>query len=564
MARSARSRTPAPVGPAGRPVFRPAALKALQHPIFRAIWLMSLVSNFGGLIQSVGASWMMTSIGSAEMVALVQASVTLPIMLLSLTAGAMADTVDRRIIMLSAQGFMLAVSVVLAIVAWAGLVTPWVLLGFTFLIGCGVAFNGPAWQASVGDMVPREDIVEAVTLNSMGFNVARSLGPAIGGAIVAAVGAAGAFAVNAVSYLGLIVVLARWRPERPARTLAREPLGMAMAAGVRYAAMSPRIYAVLLRALIFGVGASSLQALMPLVARERIGGGPLVFGLLLGAFGVGAVIGAFASNRLRKRLSVEALVRAACLAFAAAAVVVGLSGWLVLTLPALMAAGAGWVLALSSFNVTVQTSAPRWVVARALALYQMAAFGGMAAGSWIWGRTAEADGIAVALAASGGILAACALVGMRLPLLQGDLKLEPLSLWQEPEVAVPIEPRSGPVVITIEYRVREQDAPAFLEAMGERRRIRRRDGARHWTLLRDLHDPELWIERYHTPTWVDYVRHHQRFTREDLAVAERVRALHSGLEPPRVHRMIERQPGPGEWHRERPLAEPMTDPTRAS
>lgn len=555
----AASADPAPP----RPPFRPAALKALQHPVFRAIWLMSLVSNFGGLIQSVGASWMMTSIGSPQMVALVQASVTLPIMLLSLTAGALADTVDRRVVMLTAQTFMLTVSIGLTVVAWLGLITPWTLLLFTFLIGCGVAFNGPAWQASVGDMVPREDIVEAVTLNSMGFNLARSVGPAIGGAIVAAAGAAGAFAVNAFSYLGLIFVLARWKPQRPPQTLARERLGMAMAAGVRYAAMSPRIYSVLIRALIFGVGASSVQALLPLVAREKVEGGPLVFGLFLGAFGVGAVLGAFGSNRLRKRMSVEMLVRLSCVAFGGAAVVIGLSPWLPLTLPALMLAGAGWVLALSSFNVTVQTSAPRWVVARALALYQMAAFGGMAAGSWIWGRTAEADGLAVALTASGLVLGVCALVGMRLPLLQGELRLEPLDRWREPQVAVEIEPRSGPVVITIEYRVREEDAGAFQEAMIERRRVRRRNGARHWALLRDLEDPELWTERYHAPTWVDYVRQQQRFTHEDLMVTERVRALHYGEEPPRVHRLIERQPGPNAHHDQPPM-EPMTDPTRAS
>ncbi|HYE43110.1 MAG TPA: MFS transporter [Caulobacteraceae bacterium] len=552
--------------PAPRPGrFRPAALKALSHPVFRAVWIMSLVTNFGGLIQSVGASWTMSTIASAEMVALVQASVTLPIMLLSLTAGAMADTVDRRIIMLSAQSFMLVVSVALAVTTWAGLITPWTLLGFTFLIGCGVAFNGPAWQASVGDMVPREDIPEAVTLNSMGFNLARSVGPAMGGAIVAAFGAAAAFALNAVSYLGLIAVLLRWKPERPPRALARESLGMAMAAGVRYAAMSPRVYAVLLRALVFGVGACSIQALMPLVARETIGGGPLTFGLLLGAFGVGAVGGAFASNRLRRRMSVETLVRGACVAFGLAAVTTAFSPWLALTLVALTVAGAGWVLALSSFNVTVQTSVPRWVVARALALYQMAAFGGMAAGSWIWGVTAEADGLAVALTVSGMVLGVCALIGLQLPLPDAsDLKLDPLMRWQEPQTAVAIEPRSGPVVITVEYRIREDDIPDFLEAMGERRRIRRRDGARHWTLLRDLAEPDLWIERYHTPTWVDYVRHHERFTHEDVGVVERLKGLHQGDWPPLVHRRIERQAGPGNAHRERDLVEPMTDATRAS
>jgi MFS family permease len=235
------------------------------------------VANFGALIQSVGASWLMTSIAqSADMVALVQASVALPVMLLSLIAGALADNRDRRVVMLGTQFFMLTVSVGLAVCAWAGLITPWLLLAFTFLIGCGSAFNAPAWQASVGDMVPRAELPSAVALNSLGFNIARSVGPAIGGAIVAAAGAAAAFVVNAASYLALIVVLARWRPIRAPAILPRESLGVAMAAGVRYVAMSPAIRTVLLRSAIFGAGASGLVALMPLVAKNLLGGGPLV------------------------------------------------------------------------------------------------------------------------------------------------------------------------------------------------------------------------------------------------------------------------------------------------
>ncbi|MGH6781717.1 MAG: MFS transporter, partial [Sphingomonadaceae bacterium] len=251
----------------------------LSVEIFRAVWIASMASNFGGLIQSVGASWLMTSLAkSPALVALVQSSTTLPIMLLSLWAGAVADNLDRRIVMLCAQGFMLAVSLVLALCAWTGVLTPWLLLGFTFLIGCGTAVNGPAWQASVGDMVPRPVLPSAVAYNSMGFNIARSVGPAIGGLIVAAAGPAAAFAVNAVSYIGLIVVLARWRPERPPRLLPRETLGIAMAAGVRYVAMSPTLRTVMLRASLFGIAASAVPALMPLVARDLITGGPLTYG----------------------------------------------------------------------------------------------------------------------------------------------------------------------------------------------------------------------------------------------------------------------------------------------
>ncbi len=528
-----------------------------------------MASNFGGLIQSVGASWMMTSItASAEMVALVQASITLPIMLLSLFAGAVADNLDRRKVMLGAQLFMLIVSVALAVCAWAGLITPWLLLVFTFLIGCGTAFNGPAWQASVGEMVPRTHLPAAIGLNSMGFNIARSLGPAIGGAIVAAFGAAAAFAVNALSYVGLIAVLARWRPERPPQLLPRETIGHAMAAGVRYASMSPAIRVVLVRSFVFGAGASAVTALMPLVARDVIGGGPLTYGMLLGAFGIGAVAGAFASPRLRSALSTEGIVRWSSLAFAAAAALFGLSANLFLSMLALLIAGAGWVLTLSTFNISVQMSAPRWVVARSLALYQMAAFGGMAAGAWLWGVIAAGSGLPTALLIATGVIAACALLGLRLRLLQAqEIDLDPLRRWDEPDTEVPLKHRSGPIVITIEYVIRQEDILEFLAAMADRRRIRRRDGALHWTLLRDLADPEIWIERYHTATWLDYIRHNNRITQADALIPERLRALHQGEEPPKVRRMIERQtgslpslagPGPGE------MPEPLTDPTRSS
>ena len=520
----------------------PTALSPLRYPVFRAVWTANVLANLGALIQSVGAAWLMISIAqSAGMVALVQASIALPVMLLSLAAGALADNRDRRLVMLGTQVFMLTVSVVLAVFAWAGLITPWLLLLFTFLIGCGAAFNAPAWQASVGDMVPRTELPGAVALNSVGFNIARSVGPAIGGAIVAAAGAAAAFAVNAASYVALIVVLARWRPVRTPDILPRESLGAAMAAGIRYVSMSPAIRTVLLRSAVFGAGASGLTALMPLVAKELLGGGPLVYGLMLGAFGVGAVAGAIAAARLRRAFSTEAIVRAGCIAFAIAAAIAGLSRHLSVTMAGLLLAGAGWVLTLATFNVAVQLSAPRWVVARALSLYQMAAFGGIAGGSWLWGVVAERESIMFSLLACAAVLFACAAFGAWRPLAQSqDLDLDPLRDWQEPQTAVPVVPRTGPVVITIEYVIREEDEMRFLAAMSERRRIRRRDGALNWRLLRDLSDPRLWIERYETPTWLDYLRLNSRMTRNDAVVPESLRALHSGPDAPRVRRMIER------------------------
>jgi len=529
------------------PASAPQAVPASPFgvPLFRAVWIASLFSNFGGLIQAVGASWMMVSLGaSAQMVALVQTSTSLPIMVLSLFAGAMADNLDRRRVMLGAQLFLLSISVLLALGAWAGLVTPWLLLAFTFLIGCGTAINGPAWQASIGDMVPRALVPSAVSLNSMGFNVARSLGPAIGGAIVAAAGAAAAFLLNAVSYLGLIAVLLRWRPDRPERRLPRERLGVAMIAGLRYAQLSPHILGVMFRALLFTLGAGALPALMPVIARDQLAGGALTYGTLLGGFGLGAVAGALASLRLRGRLSNERIVDLAGLCLALGTAGSAFATWLPLAVPVVAIGGAGWVLGLSTFNVTVQMSSPRWVVARMIALYQMAAFGGLAGGSWLFGLIAQAHGAPVALLAAGAfaLVGIAAALVVRLP-QTSTTPLEAGRVWQEPEIALPIEQRSGPIVITLEYRVAPGDEAAFLAVMEGRSRNRRRNGAHRWTLLRDLADPLLWIERYHFATWLDYVRHNRRHTVADLAGSEELRALTIGGGPPLVRRRIERQTG---------------------
>lgn len=524
-----------------------SALQPFRHRIFRRVWIANLASNFGVLIQSVGASWMMASItSSADMVALVQASISLPIMMFSLVAGAISDNFDRRKVMLAAQGFMLAVAVALTICAFLGVITPWLLLGFTFLIGCGTALNGPAWQSSVGEMVPRKDLAAAISLNGMGFNIARSLGPALGGAIVATAGAASAFAINAVSYIALMVVLARWRPVLPERLLPRETLGVALVAGLRYVAMSPSIVIVIVRSCAFGFAGSAVQALMPLIARDLVAGGPLTYGLLLGAFGAGAVGGALLSAKLRRSMSVEAMIRLSFLCLAVCAAVCGLSRTTWITMAGLAVGGASWVIAFATFNVSVQMSSPRWVVGRSLALYQTAVFGGLAFGSWAWGTYAEhgggGPGEALLLSSVAGILGAA--IGLRYRLRPlAELNLDPLSRWTEPTLAVDIKPRSGPIVVQIEYVIATEDRITFLNAMSERRRIRLRDGARHWVLMRDLSDPQLWIERYHSPTWVEYVRQAQRITQADAEVGERIRALHRGPVPPRVHRMIERQTG---------------------
>jgi MFS family permease len=525
---------------------RASTLAPFQHRTFRILWTATQASNLGGLIQGVGAGWMMTMIAQSEgMVALVQGATTLPIMLFSLASGALADNFDRRRVMLAAQGLMMIASCLLVLFAFQDWLTPWLLLGFTFAIGCGTALNNPSWQASVGDLVPRDDLPGAVTLNSMGFNLMRSIGPALGGFIVAVAGAATAFAVNAASYIPLIAALVWWKPEPTQNKLPREQFGSAVWAGLRYISMSPNLITVLFRAMLFGCAAIAVLALLPLVASNLLKGGALSYGVLLGCFGLGAIIGGFLNARVRELMSNETIVRVASVGFAVSCILLAVtsSAWLsgLLLLPT----GACWVLALSLFNVTVQLSTPRWVVGRALSLYQTATFGGMAAGSWLWGEVAEAQGTPGALMAAGALLVVTALVGLRYRLPEfSSLNLAPLDQFSEPQLMLDLKARSGPIMIMVDFRIAQEDVPAFLAAMADRRRIRIRDGARQWVLLRDLENPEIWTESYHVATWVEYVRHNQRRTRADADVTERLMKLHRGPERPRVHRMIERQTVP--------------------
>lgn len=535
-----------------------SALAPLSYPVFRSIWLASLASNLGGVIQGVGAAWLMTSLtGSADMVALVQASTTLPVMVFALAAGAIADNFDRRRVIFAAQLSMLAVSVMLAAFTYFGLIGPWLLLGLTFLLGCGNALNNPSWQASVGDMVPRDVLSPAVALNGVNFNLSRSIGPAIGGLIVATAGAAFAFLANALSYLPILVTIYRWKYVKPASSLPPERMGDAMTAGLRYVAMSPHIETVLLRSCVFGAAAIAVLALLPIVSRDLPGGGPLLYGLLLGAYGVGAITGAFVGVTARKTWSNESVCRVAFALTALGSAIVGLSGNAWLTALGAFLAGTAWVAALSMFNVTVQLSTPRWVVGRAMALYQTATFGGMALASWIWGTLADRFNLETAFLAAAALALVGAVLGFRFPLPVRPLdNLDPLNRWKAPNLRLDLQGRSGPVNVLIEYVVREADTRDFLKVMNERKRIRRRDGARQWELLRDTERPDNWIESYHVPTWNDYVRHNQRRTQADAAVDDRIRALHAGSEPPKVHRMVVR---PTELQEADPQLKPPMD-----
>ena len=526
----------------------------LRHAVFRRIWLASLVSNLGILIQGVGAAWAMTQMtSSADKVALVQTALMLPIMLIAMPAGAIADMHDRRVVAMISLGIALVGATALTVLAWLGLVTPNILLALCFVVGSGMALFGPAWQASVSEQVPAETLPAAVALNGISYNIARSFGPAIGGIVVAAAGAVAAFAVNAVLYLPLMVVLFLWnRTHEPSR-LPRERLNRAIVSGVRYIANSPSIRIVLIRTLVTGIIGGSVSALMPLVARDLLHGGAQTYGVMLGAFGMGAVIGALNISEVRRRMSGEAAVRACAISMAGAIAAVALSTHPVLTAIALVLAGAVWMLAVALFNIGVQLSAPRWVAGRSLAAFQASIAGGIAVGSWGWGHLTDLAGVEAALLVSAGLMLISPLLGiwLRMPPV-GARNEDATELLADPEVRLSLTGRSGPLVVEIEYRVAQDNARAFHNVMQEVQLSRQRNGAYGWSIARDIGDPELWTERYHCPTWLDYLRQRNRATQSERALHQRAIDFHLGPEPIRVRRMLERPFGSVRWREDTP------------
>jgi predicted MFS family arabinose efflux permease len=525
----------------------------LRHSVFRRIWLASLLSNLGLLIQAVGAAWAMTQMtSSADKVALVQTALMLPVMLISMPAGAIADMYDRRIVALISLSISLSGATALTVLAWLGLVTPPILLAFCFVVGSGMALFGPAWQSSVSEQVPAETLPSAVALNGISYNIARSFGPAIGGIVVAAAGAVAAFAANAILYIPLLVVLFLWRRSSEPSRLPRERLNRAIVSGVRYIANSPSIRIVLARTLVTGLIGGSVSALMPLVARDLLHGGAQTYGIMLGAFGMGAVIGALNIAEMRKRLSGEAAIRACALSMGGAIAAVALSREPVLTAAALVVAGAVWMLAVALFNIGVQLSAPRWVAGRSLAAFQASIAGGIAIGSWGWGRLTDAVGVEAALLVSAVLMLASPLLGLWLRMPRVGARNEDAEVLADPEVQLSLTARSGPLVVEIEYRVAPDNARAFHNVMQEVQLSRQRNGAYGWSIARDIADPELWTERYHCPTWLDYLRQRNRSTQSERALHQRAMDFHLGPDPVRVRRMLERPFGSVRWKEDTP------------
>lgn len=540
---------------AAKPVVLPSdgIAAPLRFAVFRRIWLASLLSNLGLMIQSVGAAWAMTQMtASADKVALVQTALMLPIMLISMPAGAVADMYDRRVVSLASLVLSLVGACVLTMLDWTGHITPNILLAFCFIIGSGMALFGPAWQSSVGEQVPPEVLPSAVALNGISYNIARSFGPAIGGIVVATAGAVAAFAANAVLYIPLLMVLFLWRRKVDVSRLPRERLSRAIVSGVRYIANSPSIKIVLTRTLITGICGGSVSALMPLVARDLLHGGAQTYGIMLGAFGMGAVIGAMNIGHVRKHLSGESSIRTCALIMGVAIAVVAVSSEPVITAAALVVAGSVWMLAVALFNIGVQLSAPRWVAGRSLAAFQAAIAGGIAIGSWGWGHLTDVIGVEAALLVSGGAMFLSPVFGLFLRMPPTGARDEDAETLADPEVQLQLTARSGPLVVEIEYRVDQESARAFHGVMQDVQLSRQRNGAYGWSIARDIADPELWTERYHCPTWLDFLRQRNRATLSERALYQRASDFHLGPDPIRVRRMLERPFGSVRWKDDTP------------
>ena len=515
--------------------------------------MASLFSNLGWLIQGVGAAWIMTQLTTkAGLVAMVQTAQMGPTLLLALAAGAIADMYDRRKVALVAIAFNLVGAITMAALSFAGLVTPLVLLTGVALIGAGGALMGPAWQASVREQVPSSLLPAAITLNSISFNIARSFGPALGGVIVAAAGGAAAFATNALFYIPMLVALGRWKRTPELARLPPEGLGRAIVSGVRYVFHSPPMRVVLARTLMLAMSGAGVSALMPLIARDVLRGGAETFGLLLGAFGMGAVTGALNIARLHRRLAPEVLVRTTTLIVASGTAVVAFSTYLPLSLVALFVAGSGWMLSVNELNIAIQTSAPRWVAGRALATFQASVAGGVALGAWLWGSVAQAHDVPTALKASAFTLALLPVAGLWLRLGdrgQGSAESAPPP---DPEVSLALTPRSGPIRVELEYAVPPERAREFYGLLLRLGAVRSRTGGYGWTIARDVAQPERWIESYSCPTWLDYLRQRTRLTEAERELTAQVTAFQSPDCAVKVHRLLERPFGSVRWKDESP------------
>jgi MFS family permease len=514
-----------------------AAWSPFRHGAFAILWTATVVSNVGTWMNDVGAGWLMTSLApSPLMVALVQAATTLPIFLFALPAGALADIIDRRRILLVISATMMMTATSMGLVVLAGAMTPLLLLLFTFALGAGAAFIAPVWQAVVPKLVPSDELQPAVALNSVGINISRAIGPALGGVIIVTLGVAWPFLLNALSFAAVIIALLWWRPSPPTSSrLPAERFWNAIRTGLRYARASKPFKVTLVRAVAFFPFASAYWALLPLIARQEFGGGPALYGLLLGSAGAGAVGGAFLLSALKTKLGADNVVTLGAFGMAAVLVVFALVREPIAAAMASGLAGASWIAVLSNLNVSAQMALPEWVRARGLSIFITVFFGAMTFGSVIWGQVAALFGIPTALfaAAAGAVLGVIVSRPFKLQ-KNAALDLSPSMHWPEPVLARSVEPDRGPIMITVDYRIDPKDAPDFLATLALLADARRRDGAYAWGVFEDVAEPGRYLEYFLEDSWLEHLRHHQRVSEADRALQVQVQAFHNGDVPPRV------------------------------
>ena len=526
---------------ASPPQVKPSAWAPLAHPAFLVLWIATVVSNVGTWMHDVGAGWLMTELApSPVMVAAVQAATTLPVFLFALLAGAVADIVDRRRLLLIANIFMAVVASALAALVWVGVMTPSLLLVFTFLLGTGAAFMAPAWQAIVPSLIPRSELQSAIALNSMGINVSRAVGPALAGFLIVAVGLWMPFALNAISFVGIILALLWWQPVKQAESkLPPEHVGSAIAVGLRHALNSGPLRSTLFRAIAFFVFASALWAMLPLIARDVLLGGPTLYGLILAAIGAGAVGGAILLPRFKDSLGPDSIVVIGTLGTAAVLAIFATVPVREVAIVAGLFAGASWIAVLSSLQVSAQTALPDWVRARGLSIFLTVFFGAMSLGSLVWGNVASAVGVppTLLLAAIGAVL----LIPLmwRFKLNQGATMDHTPSLhWPAPPV-VEGSAQNGPVRIEISYRISDEKRAAFKAAIAKLGAARRRGGAYAWSIMEDGDNPGQFVESWTEVSWTQHLRHHERVSKADEKIQTDVRDLvDAGTEPEVRHLLV--------------------------
>lgn len=513
----------------------------LRSPVFRMLWVAWLTANLTMWMNDVASAWLMTSLtDSAFMVAMVQAASTLPVFVLGLPSGALADIVDRRRYFAATQVWVGAVAILLAGFSFAGALSAPLLLALTFANGIGMAMRWPVFAAIVPNVVPRDELPAALALNGVAMNMSRVIGPVIAGALLASAGGSYVFLLNAALALVAFALILRWRSPPKVSALPGERFFAAMRVGLQHVAQSPRMRVVLLRIFLFFLQSSALTALLPLIARRLEGGGSGTFTALLVAMGAGAVATALFLTRLRRRVGRDRLVVGGVCLHAGAALAAVLAPSIWLALPAMTLAGAAWISTANSLTVTAQMALPDWVRARGMAIYQMALMGGSAAGAALWGYVAGLSSVpvGVAIAAASGPLGL--LLTRRLGVGGGeDEDLTPtFPVVNAPPPSDDIRPDEGPVMVTVEYLIDPAQADAFNAVMQDTRRARLRQGALSWGLFRDSSQPGRYIEYFLDENWIEHQRRLERFTAADAGLRERRLAFHRGNEPPRTRRYV--------------------------